>query len=479
MNPPSAPAANLSLQRLRWWGELAFLAILVMETFWVADWYEALVRPQSGWAAALLAVLAAFVLSHALARGLAHYQVSPNRRRAWLLAWIVLVLLVSFWWIVFSAEMIPLPELGRRIADSLTRMTADFREFWNILLLLLIIYRGLTLAHAPLQLQTTQSSFQLGLLMLLTFGMLAGWSRPAQAILTTYGFLFFAIIALSTARISTLSSLRGGRLPPLHSGWLVGIMAISALVVGAAVALGWFATNVAADAIVWLYSILATAALVVAMVVLSPVIFLIYLLEPAFRALLATLANAAGVANLTGLVETVGSVLGIQPEWVAVATQLARPGLLIGTLVVVLILVLAAAVWRPWQRRLLEEAPGSSLPLRVALRFPKLFLNRLSGRLPSGGRLLAAARIRWVYAQLMDLCVRLGKPRRPSATPLEFLPQAQTLFPGEEETLTLLTQSYLRVRYGELPETYAEVQTVLLGWERVKAQGKQALRRRR
>ena len=125
---------------------------------------------------------------------------------------------------------------------------------------------------------------------------------------------------------------------------------------------------------------------------------------------------------------------------------------------------------------MVEEEVATNLPLRAALRFPRLFLRRFSGRLTSGGRLLAAARIRWAYAQLLGLCARLGKPRHASATPLEYLPLIQPLFSGEESTLETITQAYLKVRYGELPETYEEVQAVLLGWDRLQVQGKLLLK---
>jgi hypothetical protein len=80
-----------------------------------------------------------------------------------------------------------------------------------------------------------------------------------------------------------------------------------------------------------------------------------------------------------------------------------------------------------------------------------------------------------VYPQLLDLSTRLGKPCPPSAAPLEFLPALQSLFPREENTLTAITQAYIKIRCAELPETYEEVQQVLLGWARLKVQGRHML----
>ncbi|MCJ7659805.1 MAG: DUF4129 domain-containing protein, partial [Anaerolineales bacterium] len=66
---------------------------------------------------------------------------------------------------------------------------------------------------------------------------------------------------------------------------------------------------------------------------------------------------------------------------------------------------------------------------------------------------------------------RLGDPRPVAQTPLEFLPTLEHTFPGREIDLEDITRAYLRVRYGELPETRQEVDQVEESWERVRVQG--------
>ena len=94
-------------------------------------------------------------------------------------------------------------------------------------------------------------------------------------------------------------------------------------------------------------------------------------------------------------------------------------------------------------------------------------------------RLIAAARIRRVYAELMALCGRLGEPRAISLTPNEFLPKAGQVFPQHEEELALITRAYVQVRYGEYPESREEVEQVIRAWRQVKQDGARMLRRRR
>jgi hypothetical protein len=324
-----------------------------------------------------------------------------------------------------------------------------------------------------------QASFQLGLFLLLIYGLLFGWNKSSQALITTYGFLFCAIIAMSATRIGTLSELRGGRLPALKAGWFWGILTISAIIVGIAVAAGWFTTNIIGEILYWIYTALFTIVILIGLVVLSPVWLLILALGPTIRDILTALANLPLFHEMAKFMQTMAERVGITPEWIASVAQIGRPTVLAGVLVGVLMIILVAVVWKPWRQRFSGEENTSTLPLRAALRFPRLFLRRFSGRLPSGGRLLAAARIRYVYTQLLALAARLGKPRPASATPLEFLPALKDLFPGEEQTLDGITQAYLKIRYGELPETYEEVQQVLLGWDQIKAQGKGLLSARK
>jgi hypothetical protein len=94
-------------------------------------------------------------------------------------------------------------------------------------------------------------------------------------------------------------------------------------------------------------------------------------------------------------------------------------------------------------------------------------------------RLLAAARIRRIYAEMMELSDNLGKPRNPAKTPLEFLPALNELFPTLSVELANITQAYLQVRYGELPETRQEIEDVEKAWAIVHAQGQEQMIRKK
>ena len=90
-------------------------------------------------------------------------------------------------------------------------------------------------------------------------------------------------------------------------------------------------------------------------------------------------------------------------------------------------------------------------------------------------RLRAAAHIRQVYAEMLDLCEELGYPRPIAQTPLEFVPTLIQCFPGQEMTVGIITQAYISVRYGELPESHQEVVAVDGAWKQVQQIGKEKL----
>jgi hypothetical protein len=125
----------------------------------------------------------------------------------------------------------------------------------------------------------------------------------------------------------------------------------------------------------------------------------------------------------------------------------------------------------------LEQTDLFSL-IRAALRKA---MSRLRGEVEdwvgfhSLRRVVAAARIRRIYASLLNLSARMNLVRSAAETPLEFLQKLQARLPNSEDDLQLITGAYLRVRYGEIPETDEEIQAVLTSWRRVRLAGERTL----
>jgi hypothetical protein len=150
----------------------------------------------------------------------------------------------------------------------------------------------------------------------------------------------------------------------------------------------------------------------------------------------------------------------------------ARGVFLASLLILIVIAMLYSLRQRAAQRRMEAEEQGeldahreSGLLQKLAER---LIPNGWNLRLRKPGQILAAARIRQIYRQLTALARKRGIERPPSITPLEFIPQLAQIFPTDQPGLELITAAYLRVRYGEYPETLREVENVQRAWDTIR-----------
>jgi hypothetical protein len=94
--------------------------------------------------------------------------------------------------------------------------------------------------------------------------------------------------------------------------------------------------------------------------------------------------------------------------------------------------------------------------------------NRLRGR-----RRFTAQLVRRIYAQLLDLAQEINQARPSSRTPFEFLPVLELAMPGLSSELELITRTYVKVRYGEIPETESEIAALQAAWQHIEAEAQQ------
>jgi hypothetical protein len=81
----------------------------------------------------------------------------------------------------------------------------------------------------------------------------------------------------------------------------------------------------------------------------------------------------------------------------------------------------------------------------------------------------AAASIRRIYYQMSRAAAAQGFGRGDSETPYEYLTTLAQAWPNGTREAELITRAYVRVRYGELPESEEEVVEVREAWERLEA----------
>ena len=85
-----------------------------------------------------------------------------------------------------------------------------------------------------------------------------------------------------------------------------------------------------------------------------------------------------------------------------------------------------------------------------------------------GRELFGALTIRWIYSRMERLGKKRGFPRQDAQTPYEYQAQLEDAFPGGDPDIRLITDAYVAIRYGELPEDGQKLDHVRDAFERLK-----------
>jgi hypothetical protein len=330
-------------------------------------------------------------------------------------------------------------------------------------------------------------SFQFGALMIIIYGVLLWGSDLSQALAGLYLFLFISLAGMGAARLNELGSMRGGKTVPFSFRWLGGIGLSAMLVVVLGLVPVWLMQTALGELLArGITVVLGAIAVVVG-----------YLMLPLAKLLFSVLTLIASTLHDSPLrMDNFQDIQNSIMKWIAEQGQrtyeawarlihLAKPFILWG---IVLVFVAVIVMGLRWQsKRARRFTPDASKDLLSVADFLKNLGDELLKRaqdtaaglanrfkLSPAARLFQAARVRWVYFQLMALSTRLDRPRRVAVTPLEFLPTLNELFPEAPVELALITQAYNRVRYGELPESESEVDEVLKAWDRIQALSKKS-----
>ncbi len=487
---------GIKLPRLRPWRELAIFSMLLMELSWVVPWYRALTPAtyavSSGRAFLVLGGMA--LAAYLLIRFLNYIRLRPDLRQWVMLALLVASILLGLKLLLFPHESVDFWELVRRPLESFsdfTNLIPD--EFLVSVVVLMAWWRGVGLARLKVGPIDVRSNFQLGFFMFLGFILINTLMTGESPGLFIYTYLFGGLMAMGAARVSVLSELRGGGRNPFDRRWLGGILAattgmlgLSALVVSLAV--GEDALFKGLSLLVWGVFILFVLLLATPLILL--VIFVLQWianntgaivsesLNNVIRNLQELVSNMAGLAeNAFEFLERLGLFRFL--DWLLPILKPFTLWIILALIAGIVILIVRLRMRIRLAAELDEDRQwidrGGLLGLLAQALQDRLreLAENLAGMMNLGQRrrLRAAARIRRIYAELMDLSDELGQPRQAAQTPLEYLPTLEGLFPASHGDLRSITRAYLRVRYGELPETRQEVEAVEVAWRRVREEG--------
>ena len=451
------------------WIELANCALLLSEVVWSSGWYTIMVQPEGGWGLTIAALLGLAGSTYLTLKILNIASWGSIVRRIFMGVWILFWMIASLKILIFPGNVNLLNAIFRPISGMFENST-DLVGDLHLIFVLLLLWRSVRLVSVPTDLHRTVTSFQVGLAALIVLGI--ALSRIGSTLatllpggLTLFLYLTAILIAMISARIASLGELRGSRLPRFSRSWLIGT-GLSTLGVAALAVIGGLGLSRPLGQLLnWLVSTLIRGIFTALGMAGYPLLQIAEkigrLLQPLYNQFA---SRPPEIQQYAPLIPNEGD------NPIRQIFNILQGLLVFGVIIFIIVMIIKGLRETAQANRNLEEegvmGSGEIFGRRSLRNLTEQWIR--SRRFLRPGQILAAAQIRQIYNRLMVLCTKLALPRPPATTPLEFLPAMQDLFDENKTDLVLITSAYLRVRYGEFPESRQEVQEVLAAWDRVR-----------
>lgn len=353
------------------------------------------------------------------------------------------------------------------------------REVALFVLLAFLWARGLTLTSRRVAINDV--GFRLRLGGLLFAPIIIGLNIvPGTGSALPFVMLFFlsALVAVAVSRAEEVAQLETATTYPMSPRWAATVLLTSLFVVCsaalAALAISGQGLDLLAQWLAPLWNAFAFGSMVV---VTTATYLLLFFLGP-LQALVRNVVRLLSAIGFRGLPEI--PEFGPGPADATINQLLLDLGdpesslflwfnrSAISLLVLLGLLVLFVALHRYFLRRELSFEMAESGPPATALGSDEKGLGqRILSRFERWRRWRAAATVRQLYRSMCIEAADRGFPRELSETPFEYLPTLSEVWPQGGEDVRLITNAYVRVRYGEAPETTAELEALRNAWRRL------------
>ncbi len=339
-------------------------------------------------------------------------------------------------------------------------------------------WRGLRLVRIQPGIDSIGLRLRSGALAFFLFGLIASVTDPRWSLLP-FILLYYltGLMIVALLRAEQVQKESSGESASLRPTWLLAIFltALMVVMVAGALALG-ISGDTASQLAAFFAPVWQAAGLMLAVVLAvlgylgRPAIWLLALIIDT----LGLLAQNIGIAFSNMLEETGVEIPNMDSVTAPVSeegvVELAAPPqfnmqLLTILLMVAAVLIVVLALTRLYREVSFSDEEGQTVTGlgRGQLSRPsfgKRILNRLAGL--RGWR--TAASIRRIYLQMCNSASGAGFPRGETETPYEYLPRLMEIWPENQAEAELITRAYVRVRYGELPETREELDAIKEAW---------------
>ena len=470
---------------LNWRRESLYVTLVAAETCWFTPWFLVIIQraaaPTPYGTAFILGILVLAVI-YSL-RILERLHIVLLYQRVLLIVAVVVTLPLVIHVVLYPTYgWLDLSWLGKATESLLSFHTLP-PEIGVFAMVIFLWWRGISIGQRDLNLQGIAFSFRLGVLLLI-------FSVPLLPTPVAYDFavfivlfFFFSLLAVALGRVEEVNRAKGGVGAPFNLSWLAILLGSIAAVLATA----WLISRVYsiegfAQILRWLQPVFDPLRRVVEYIIA----LLVWLLRPLLQWLFGIFQKV--FENVVQNIEVLESFEPLSPEDFPSAEPIKLPRLLIDALRYIclgvtgtgILVVLALAL----RRRLEKQRRGEEI--RESLWSSPLFadgvlnslrhgwdrlkdLAGLMGQFGPGVRLYAAVSIRKIYANMARLAERQGFPRQPAQTPYEYLPALGLAFPDCQAEAMAITEAYVKVHYGEAPESIGDLQLIRECWQRIQS----------
>ncbi len=465
MSLPAAVVGSTPGPRVRLVHEAGLAAILLMEVVWLVPWFRSLtpVLNQVTTLGCSLLLLGIAFLASLIGRGLRTLQMRSSVRAVVLLGLLFLSIAISLRLVLFrDAEQGTLSILAQSVSTFTGVLTLVPNELIVILAVLYAWRRGVIASvRDPLDPAGTAHAFRLGILAFVVHALI--YRNEHSRLLVEALPLFFgaALTGIGLARADRLSAARGGGRSPFTGRWLAALLLVTVATTGLGVVIGVGLQTPAASGLADATAEGLRRAAEAVLVALTPLAVAAgALIEIVFRLLREWLGVDLAMPDLSVLRRPEPPPMpepGPAPAWLVTYGPTLRVA---GTLAVLLAIALAALrTTRRGPARGLQpfQDQVEPIPAGASAESRKGGLAEILGGRSLRRRFLAAQTVRRLYQRLLRLGEARGAHRHTSKTPYEFIEDLLRVFPDHGSEVRALTEAYVRVRYGELPEDEQEV----------------------
>jgi hypothetical protein len=457
------------------WQELSRVSAMSLFAGWISMYYHRFGEVEAGLFSTWIYSLLTLILAAAFGAHYKHSHQNQSNIYKFLLPGFLLLLVIGLQWIRYPHDWPFLSEAYTKFHDSFSLENKIPMDFWHFFYMLILTWRGIRFGREPSSSDVHQKAFIGFFIFFILFQVLPPTIPPVNYQWYFFMILFSGVLGMPAARIVTSSMLRGGRLPKVQKEWIVTMLigAIAFIILGV---LSSFALNLSiAKILSSLLISLFTAIILLIFIAMTPLAYLFMFLFERFLQKL--MANAEMPQPTVQSGQEIINQAQEQTQELFHQNVLSLQNYLIIAATVVLIIV----IWYTLKQRGYQNRKTLSLEegiigdkTRKAPNENELRSLRDLLHLP-GSYGLSAIRIRWIYANLCRYGKQLDSPRLPAITPYEYQQNLYQLFPENHTEIAEITNAYVAVRYGQVPESPEEIKKLQESWEVLENQARKFL----